>query len=335
MTTHPHILVTGGAGYIGSHVCHALAHNGFLPVAFDDLSAGDKDRVRWGPLVVGDIRDTAALRACMQQYKPVAVVHLAGMISVGESVTNPMLAYSINTYGTMNLLGAMRDEGVKHVVFSSTAAVYGIPKNGQFKVDETVELNPINPYGQSKLAAEAIIRDMCHAHGMHHVIFRFFNAAGATPAANLGYKRAEPLNLIPLAVRALLWQQPLKIFGTDYSTPDGTAVRDYIHVADLADAHVKALQHLQAGNGNLTVNLGTSKGYSVKEVLATIKGLEGKVVPATEAPRREGDCPMLIADALRANTTLNWQPTHSSLHEILETELAWHKALQAKPQAAA
>jgi UDP-arabinose 4-epimerase len=328
MATNPHILVTGGAGYIGSNVCHALAQNGFTPVAFDDLSAGDKDRVHWGPLVVGDIRDTAALRTCMQQYKPIAVIHLAGMISVGESVVNPMLAYSINTQGTISLLTAMRDEGVKTIIFSSTAAVYGIPSTD--KVAESASHNPINPYGWSKLFAEQMIADAAHAHGIGFMALRYFNASGANLTAQLGYARAQPLHLIPLDVRAMLSGKPLHVFGTDYPTADGTAIRDYIHVEDLAEAHVLALRHSMAGKPNLQLNLGTSTGYSVQEVITQIEEIAGQTVPTTLAPRRAGDPACLVADASRAQQILNWQPKHSALKNIIETELAWHKSLSIK-----
>ncbi len=321
------VLVTGGAGYIGSHTCLALHQAGFTPVVLDDLSAGVPARVQWGVLEVGDVRDASTVQQVMAQYQPAAVLHFAGQISVPESVTNPLYAYTTNTLGTLNVLNAMSAQGVHTLVFSSTAAVYGTPQT--VPIPETAPLQPINPYGQSKLMVERILADCAHANpAFRFAALRYFNAAGATPEVGLGYSRPNPFHLIPMVLRATLGlSDPLKVFGTDYPTADGTAVRDYIHVQDLAEAHVKALQHLLAGNANLTLNLGTSSGYSVAEVLKTAEAITSRAVPHQLAPRRLGDPAALVADASLAFQVLGWQPTRSGLANILATDWAWHQTL--------
>ncbi|MCA3243709.1 MAG: UDP-glucose 4-epimerase GalE [Alphaproteobacteria bacterium] len=323
------VLVTGGAGYIGAHACLALHQAGFLPVTLDDFSAGQRSRVQWGPLVTADVRDAAAVNAAFAQYQPQAVLHFAGQISVPESVQQPLHAYTTNTLGTVNVLNAMAQHGCQTLVFSSTAAVYGIPTT--VPIPETAPLAPINPYGQSKLMVERILADYAAANPtFRYAALRYFNAAGATPKASLGYQRPNPFHVVPMVLRATLGlADPLKVFGTDYPTPDGTAIRDYLHVTDLAHAHVLALQHLLTGQPNLTLNLGTSRGYSVAEVLATAATITGRPVPHTQAPRRAGDPPQLVADATQAATVLGWQPQHSSLANILATDWAWHQTLAA------
>lgn len=328
----PRILVTGGAGYIGSHVCRALAEAGFLPIALDDLSAGHATRVQWGPLVQADVTDAASLHAAMAAHQPVGVVHLAGKISVPESVADPLPTYAANTLGTLNLLGAVQAQGVRGVVFSSTAAVYGTPE--MVPIEEGAVLAPINPYGHSKRMAEQLLADAAPALGMSSVALRYFNAAGATPEAGLGYARAKPFHLLPMALLATLGRvPPLQVFGTDYPTPDGTAVRDYIHVADLADAHVLALQQVlgtpQGHAEHRALNLGTGHGASVRQVLDVCAQVTGQPVPHVLAARRAGDPAELVADPTAAKTVLGWAPKQSDLPTLVASEWTWQQLLAA------
>lgn len=321
------VLVTGGAGYIGSHACQALARAGYLPVVFDNLSSGNVDAVKFGPLVVGDIRDGDALKACLLEHKPVAVMHFAALIAVGESVTNPAEYYHVNTMGAWQLLNAIKETGIIPVVFSSTAAVYGVPEASP--IPENAKLAPINPYGQSKLMVEKMLVDFGHAYGLRSVALRYFNAAGASLDNTIGAYRKKPFHLIPVALEAIIGTRPeLQIFGSDYPTPDGTAVRDYIHVVDLANAHVSALEYLLNGGGTTSLNLGTGQGYSVQEVLGTIGEVTSTPVPAQRHPRRAGDPPALVADSSRAQKVLNWQPRHSDLRTIVNTAWNWRQHLK-------
>ncbi|NBX86585.1 MAG: UDP-glucose 4-epimerase GalE, partial [Proteobacteria bacterium] len=311
-----------------SHTCRALAAAGFLPVSFDNLSEGKKSRVQWGPLVEGDITNPAHLHAAFQQHQPQAVMHFAAQISVPRSVSHPAETFATNTTGSLNLLQAMQQHKVGTIVFSSTAAVYGTPESSP--IAEDAPKHPINPYGHSKLMVETMLQTFATAHQFRSAALRYFNAAGATPEANLGYQRQTPFHLIPLALQATLGQRPpLQLFGTDYPTPDGTAVRDYIHVTDLADAHVLALQHLlqAAPATTLALNLGTSQGHSVQQVLATCQKVTGQPVPHTTAPRRAGDPAQLVASSQKAQKILNWQPKNSSLENIIQTDWAWHQSL--------
>jgi UDP-arabinose 4-epimerase len=320
----PTVLVTGGAGYIGSHVCRALAHAGFTPVVYDSLIYGKPERVQWGPLVQGDIRDRAALDAAFQTHKPVAVMHFAALISVGESVTQPLETYDVNFLGSFNLCQAMRASGVDTIVFSSTAAVYGTPK--VVPIVEDAPKMPINPYGASKWAVEGLLDDLTSGIGWKTAALRYFNAAGALPDDGLGYIREKPLHLIPIALQAILGvRPPLDIYGSDYPTPDGTAVRDYIHVVDLAEAHVLALQALLQGTSRLRLNLGTSRGYSVREIVDACGRITGTAVPTREAPRRAGDPDSLIADATAAQRILGWSPSHSDISRIIADDWIWHQ----------
>jgi UDP-arabinose 4-epimerase len=327
----PRILVTGGAGYIGSHVCRALAQAGFLPIALDDLSAGHAARVQWGPLVQADVTDAASLHAAMAMHQPMGVVHLAGKISVPESVADPLPTYAANTLGTLNLLGAMQTADVRAVVFSSTAAVYGTPE--AVPIGEGAALKPINPYGHSKRMAEQLLADAAPALNMSSVALRYFNAAGATPEAKLGYDRARPFHLLPMALLATLGRvPPLQVFGTDYPTPDGTAVRDYIHVADLAEAHVLALQQMLGVQGAAThraLNLGTGHGASVRQVLDVCATVTGRPVPHVLAARRAGDPAELVADPAAAKMVLGWEPRQSDLRTLVASEWAWQQQLAA------
>lgn len=323
------ILVTGGAGYIGSHACKALAEAGFHPVVYDNLLAGHRQRVKWGPFEQGDVRDASCLNEVFEKHRPVAVMHFAGLISVPDSVKNPEETFSVNTGGSQTLLETMRAHQVNKIVFSSTAAVYGTPES--YPIPENAPQKPINPYGESKLETEKLLTAYTQKYGFSCAVLRYFNAAGATPEAGLGYHRAKPFHLIPMAMLATLGEvPPMQLNGTDYPTPDGTAIRDYIHVVDLIDAHIRALTHLLSDKGSLTLNLGTSKGYSVQEVLDTCRKITGQEVPHSRAPRRPGDPAALVADATQAQSKLDWNPKHSSLENIISTDWQWHKNLFAK-----
>ncbi len=328
------VLVTGGAGYIGSHACQALKAAGYTPVVFDNLTTGHRKAVQFGPLVEGDIRDGAALKAAIEQYQPIAVMHFAALIAVGESVEKPADYYHVNTLGAWQILNAIRETSVGgHLipfVFSSTAAVYGIPASSP--ISEDFPHQPINPYGQSKLMVEHMLLDYAHAYGLRSIALRYFNAAGASLDNSIGLENRNPTHLIPVALEALLGTRPeLQIFGSDYPTPDGTAVRDYIHVADLATAHVAALEHLlKADNStpaHMALNLGTGQGLSVDEITASIERVTGKVVPASKHPRRAGDPPALVANSTKAQTVLNWKPEHSDVETIVRTAYAWRQTL--------
>ncbi len=319
------ILVTGGAGYVGSHACKALAAAGHIPVVYDNLSRGHRAAVRWGPLVVGALEDHHRLIAALREHNIAAVMHFAAFAYVGESVTDPELYYRNNVGGTLALLGAMRAAGVERIVFSSTCAVYGIPD--KVPIGEDTPLAPVNPYGETKLAIERALAWYRGAYGIRSVALRYFNAAGADPDGEIGEDHAPETHLIPLVLRAALGQAgPVGIFGTDYPTADGTAVRDYIHVADLADAHVKALDYLAAGGDNAVFNLGTGSGHSVRQVIDAAERLGGRPVPRHETARRPGDPPALVADPGRARAALGWQATRSDLDTIIGTALAWHRA---------
>lgn len=319
------ILVTGGAGYIGSHTCKQLKAAGYTPVTFDNMVYGHEWAVKWGPLVKGDIQDRAALDAAFAKYAPAAVIHFAAYTYVGESVEDPGKYYRNNVYGTVNLLEAMRDHNCGNIIFSSTCATYGVPET--MPMTEQLPQRPINPYGWTKLMIEQVLRDFEHAHGIKHMALRYFNAAGADPDGEIGEDHAPETHLIPLTVLAGLGRRgPIKIFGQDYPTPDGTAIRDYIHVTDLADAHVLGLGVLLDGGESRMINLGTGHGASVREVVDAVGRSLGSPVPAENAPRRAGDPPMLVADATRAKTELSWTPRYTNLDDIVGTACRWHKA---------
>jgi UDP-arabinose 4-epimerase len=318
------VLVTGGAGYIGSHVCKALKAAGFVPVVYDNLCSGNRGAVQWGPFVEGDVRDAEALASVIAEHAPVAIMHFAALIQVAESVADPAVYYNNNVYGSYILLEAARAAGVEHMVFSSTAAVYGLPDVGS--IAEDAALTPINPYGQTKLAMENMIRDYSGAYGLKHAILRYFNAAGADAQCEAGTAYKKDTHLIPLLMQVAAGQMPqIKMFGSDYGTADGTAVRDYIHVSDLADAHVKALEHILGGGESVTLNLGTNQGYSVREVVERARVVTGEAVPSVEEGRRAGDPAVLVADARKARAVLGWEPVHSALDEILRTAWAWKR----------
>ena len=317
------VLVTGGAGYIGSHACKALAGAGFQPVVFDNLSRGHREAVRWGPLVEGDLADRQRLCAALIEHKVEAVMHFAAYAYVGESVTDPALYYRNNLGGTLSLLEAMREAGIGEIVFSSTCATYGIPD--RVPIREDAPQRPVNPYGETKLAIERALHWYAAAYGLRSVSLRYFNAAGADPEGEIGEHHEPETHLVPLVLQAALGQRPhIEIYGTDYPTPDGTAIRDYVHVCDLAIAHLRALERLRGGGGSAAVNLGTGQGHSVREVIAAAELASGRKVPARAAPRRPGDPPALVADPSLAGEILGWHPQHSDLDTIIRTSLAWH-----------
>ena len=316
------ILVTGGAGYVGSHACKALAAAGYVPVVYDNLSRGHREAVRWGPLVEGDLHDWARLTAAFRAHSIGAVMHFAAFAYVGESVSDPEKYYRNNVGGTLALLAAMREAGVGQIVFSSTCAVYGVPE--ALPIRETTAKAPLNPYGDTKLAIERALHWYAAASRMRYMALRYFNAAGADPLCEIGEAHEPETHLIPLVLRAALGTgDPVQIFGTDYPTPDGTAIRDYVHVSDLADAHVRALGDLAAGGDSAALNLGTGSGCSVREVIAAVERISGRTVPRREADRRPGDPPELVADPALARSRLGWQPRHSDLDTIIATALAW------------
>ncbi|HYD18088.1 MAG TPA: UDP-glucose 4-epimerase GalE [Patescibacteria group bacterium] len=317
------ILVTGGAGYIGAHVCKALSRCGYLPVAYDNLCSGNESHVKWGPFEEGDIRDTARLSEVIQRYRPGAIMHFAALIQVGESVSDPAKYYDNNVNGSLSLLQAARAHDIRHLVFSSTAAVYGMPQGEA--INENHPLVPINPYGRTKLAMENMIRDFADAYGLKYAILRYFNAAGADVDGELGTAYKVDTHIVPLLMKVAAGEMSeIKVFGTDYASRDGTAIRDYIHVQDLAEAHVLALRRIRERDESLTLNLGTSEGHTVQEVLEKVREVTRRPVPSRATARRPGDPERLVADASRARDVLNWQPRHSDLHTIVSSAWDWH-----------
>ncbi|MBO3758867.1 UDP-glucose 4-epimerase GalE [Ciceribacter sp. L1K22] len=323
MTAKP-VLVVGGAGYIGSHTCLHLSRKGFLPIVYDNLTNGHSEFVKWGPLEQGDIRDRARLDEVLAKHKPVAIMHFAALIEVGESVKEPVAFYENNVIGSLTLLSAAQAAGIKTFVFSSTCATYGLPQ--QVPMDETHPQAPINPYGRTKWIIEQALKDYDAYTGFRSAILRYFNAAGADFEGRIGEWHTPETHAIPLAIEAALGRrQGFKVFGTDYDTRDGTCVRDYIHVMDLADAHVRALQHLLDGGGSVELNLGTGTGTTVKELLETIIRVSGKDFPVEQTDRRPGDSPALVANNAKAFEVLGWQP-RCTLDEIIDTAWRWHSS---------
>ena len=317
------ILVTGGAGYVGAHACKALAARGYRPIVFDNLVYGHRAAVKWGPLEVGDIADRARLDAVIAEHRPQAVMHFAAFTYVGESVADPGKYYRNNVAGTLSLLEAMRDHAIGKLVFSSTAATYGTPVS--VPIPETATKASINPYGQSKWTAELMIADFAVAHGLRSAALRYFNAAGADPDGEIGECHDPESHLIPLAMQAVTGDgPPLSLFGDDYPTPDGTCIRDYVHVTDLADAHVRALEQLDQREGAEAFNLGTGRGASVREVMDAIEQAAGKGVPHSIGPRRAGDPAELVSDPAKAMRELGWKPMLSGLDSIVATAWQWH-----------
>jgi UDP-glucose 4-epimerase len=320
----PSILVTGGAGYIGSHVARQLVERGERIVVLDNLSTGFREAVLGAPLVVGDVGDTDLVERVLAEHDIDTAMHFAAHTVVPESVSNPLKYYGNNTCATRNFLACCSKAGVGHFVFSSTAAVYGMPEAGI--ADETTATRPINPYGMSKLMSETMLRDLSAATPMRHVILRYFNVAGCDPEGRIGQSTPNATLLIKVACEHAVGKRPkLSIFGTDYPTADGTCVRDYIHVDDLADAHIRALTHLRVGGESLTLNCGYGHGYSVREVLDTVERIAGRPLELVEEPRRAGDPPMLIARSERLQALLGWKPRHDDLDFIVRTALSWER----------
>lgn len=318
------VLVTGGAGYVGSHCCKAFAKAGWRVVVFDNLLRGWKDFAKWGPLIEGDILDGPALDLVMAEHRPDLVAHFAALTYVGESVADPALYYRNNTQGSLSLIEAMRRAGVGRMIFSSTAAVYGEPQ--QIPIPEDHPKQPINPYGWSKLMVEQVMTDSARAYGLKFAALRYFNAAGADPDGEIGERHEPETHLIPLAIRgALSDDYAFTIFGDDFETRDGTCVRDYVHVADLASAHVAAADHLMAGGDGGFYNLGTGDGLTVKEIADAVEGANGKPLRRKIGPRRAGDPAVLIASNTLAREVLGWTPLHSSVGEIVGTAMRWHR----------
>ncbi|MDU8925957.1 UDP-glucose 4-epimerase GalE [Alisedimentitalea sp. MJ-SS2] len=315
------VLVTGGAGYIGSHACKALARAGYNPVVFDNLSRGHADAVKWGPLVQGDLRDNGLLRQTLDEHHIDAVMHFAAFAYVGESTGQPEMYYDNNVGGMISLLQAMRDAEVGRIVFSSSCATYGTPET--LPITEDAPQDPINPYGRTKLICEWILRDAATAHGLRFAALRYFNAAGADPDGEIGERHDPETHLLPLALMAAAGQSELQVFGTDYPTPDGTCIRDYIHVDDLARAHVLAIEYLGGSGDNLALNLGTGRGQSVQEVIASVERVTGKVVARCLTPRRDGDPAELTADPGRAAKVLGFRAHYTDLDEIVAHAAPW------------
>ncbi len=321
------ILVTGGAGYVGAHCCLALARTGHKLVVYDNLGNGHRQFVKWGPLVEGDIRDRARLQAVFAEHKPDAVLHCAALIEVGESVKHPERFYDNNVTGALVLLDVMREAGVGAFVFSSTCAIYGKP---QFlPMNESHPQAPVSPYGWTKLVVERASADMAAAYGLRFAHLRYFNAAGAAPAEGIGERHNPETHALPLALFTLLGRREgFKIFGDDYDTRDGTCLRDYVHVLDLADAHVRALERLLGGGQSLAANLGAGEGVTVLELLDAIERVTGRPVPAAPAPRRDGDAPALVSDNALARRELGWAPMRG-IDAIIADAWEWHGKVEA------
>ena len=318
------ILVTGGAGYIGSHACKALAKAGYQPIVYDNLLYGHEWAVQWGPLVIGDISDQQKLREVFETYKPEAVMHFAAFAYVGESVYDPAKYYKNNVVGTIHLLETMRESNIQSIIFSSSCATYGTPT--QLPIPEDHVQNPINPYGKSKWMIEHVLADYEKAYGLQSISLRYFNAAGADPEGLIGESHDPETHLIPLVLDAASGKRPsITIFGDDYDTHDGTCVRDYIHVEDLANAHVLALKALQEGQKTIAFNVGN--GYSIKEIIDSVERVTGLNVPVEMGPRREGDPASLIGSAETIKQELGWNPRFPNIDDIIRTAWNWHQKI--------
>ena len=320
-----HVLVTGGAGYIGAHACKALKQAGYTPVCFDNLSTGWKQAVKFGPLEEGDLGDRARLDAVFTKYKPIAVMHFAALSLVGESMSNPSKYWSQNVMNALNLIEAAIAANCMNFVFSSTCATYG-DQDGVILNEDTPQ-RPINAYGGSKRAIEDMLRDFGMSHGLNSVIFRYFNVAGADPEGEVGEQHVPETHLIPLMLDAIDGKRAaLTVFGSDYATPDGTCVRDYVHVSDLVDAHVLGLKWLEDAKGNAVFCLGSGKGFSVREVIAASRSVTNRDVPIVEGERRAGDAASLVSGSRRALSELGWAPKRSELSTMIADAWRWHQA---------
>ena len=319
-----HVLVTGGAGYIGSHACKALRAAGFVPVTYDNLETGWQDAVKFGPFEHGDLLDRARLDAVFAKYAPVAVMHFAALSQVGESMQEPGRYWRNNVLGSLTLIEAATAAGCLDFVFSSTCATYGDQDN--VVLDENSAQQPINAYGASKRAIEDMLHDFEVARGLRHVIFRYFNVAGADPEGEVGEFHDPETHLIPLMLDAIAGKRDaLTVYGTDYDTPDGTCIRDYVHVCDLVDAHVLGLKWLQDGKGSRVFNLGTGSGFSVREVIDHSRAVTNQSVPFVDGARRAGDCTKLVSGSTRAEAELGWTPTRSTLETMITDAWRWHQ----------
>jgi UDP-glucose-4-epimerase GalE len=322
------VLVTGGAGYIGSHACKALAKRGYLPVALDTLVNGRPEFVKWGPLVVADIGDEQAVRSAVRNYGVLGAIHFAAFAEVEQSMRDPALYYENNLAKSVALVGALRQAGIGRLVFSSSCAVYGVPQRQP--VDETLPPDPINPYGESKLAVERLLRAYDRAYGFRSMSLRYFNAAGADLEGEIGETPRVQTRLIPRVLQAAMGRLPeIVIFGDSHPTRDGTAVRDYVHVEDIVDAHLAALDYLAAGGSTTVLNLGTGTGHSVREIVAAVERITGRAVPRRFAPPRPGDPPELVADVRGAAELLGWRPTRSDLPTIIGSAWSWQQRISA------
>jgi UDP-arabinose 4-epimerase len=316
------VLVTGGAGYVGSHACLRLAEAGYLPIVFDNLSTGHDWAVQWGPLEIGDLLDERRIADVLERHRPVAVMHFAAAASMSESLTNPLKYFRTNVVGTLNLLRAMQEAGVYRLVQSSSCAVYGRPDTTL--ICEDTQTAPLSPYGFTKLTCERMAAECELAFGLKSVALRYFNAAGADPEARIGEAHEPETHLIPLVLEAGRSPHAFSVFGDDYDTPDGTAVRDFTHVSDLAEAHLLALEHLLSGDSSLLLNIGTGMGYSVKEVVEATSRVLGSEIVMRPGPRRPGDPARLVADAARARRLLGWHPKYTTIEEIIRDAGQWH-----------
>jgi UDP-arabinose 4-epimerase len=320
------ILISGGAGYIGSQTAKCLSHAGFEPVVYDNLSTGNRWAVKWGPFVESDLCNQVSLRETLKRYHVTAAIHFAAHAYVGESVREPRRYFENNVINTLNFIHVLLDSGVNQVVFSSSCAVYGVPEC--FPISESHSKLPVNPYGDSKLFIERVLDWYGRAYGLRWSALRYFNAAGADPSGDLGEVHNPETHLVPRLIEAALGRlESVEIYGVDYPTQDGTAVRDYVHVLDLAEAHVAAVQHLLSGGESFSANLGTGQGVSVREVITAVERVSGATIDAKTAPRREGDPPVLIADPTNAQRILGWRPRLSSLDSIVSSAWDWHRRL--------
>ena len=317
-----HVLVTGGAGYIGAHACKALARSGFIPVAFDNLSTGWAQAVKFGPFVQGDLMDRAAIDAAFAAYRPVAVLHFAALSLVGESMTDPGKYWRVNLGGALNLIEAALAAECRNFVFSSTCATYG-DQDGVVLTEDTPQ-RPINAYGASKRAIEEMLATFGASHGLAHVIFRYFNVAGADPEGEVGEQHVPETHLIPLMLDAVDGRRgPLTLFGTDYPTRDGTCLRDYVHVSDLVAAHLAGLEWLLAGKPSRAFNLGSGQGFTVREVLEAVRTVTNREVPMILGARRAGDAASLVSGSARARVELGWEPQHSTMPKMIDDAARW------------
>lgn len=318
------VLVAGGAGYIGSHTAKFLRQQGITPVVLDNLCTGNRWTAKFGPFYEGSIADTPLVERAIAEHRPQGAILFAGHALVGESTSNPRPYYRNNVIASITFLNTLLDAGVTNVVFSSSCSIYGIQPT--MPLSEDSPKNPLSPYAETKLFFERVLQSYASAYGLKYAALRYFNAAGADPEGELGEVHEPESHLIPLAMQAALGGAPLRVFGTDYPTPDGTAIRDYVHVTDLADAHLAALRHLHDGGASLELNLGTGRGNSVREIIKTVEHVSGTSVPVEFGPRRAGDAPELVADPRRVRETLRWHPKLSEIDTIVRTAWNWHRS---------